>query len=183
MRIRCDSTGHVSASISIDLPLPAITVWGQMRDLPDFATLDPFHHRIELTRSDRRTLGMTGAVSPGIELRLHHRFGPFRLVRCGRILTWHEGQGYSFSDLSQRGVRVGFPHIYQYRVVPTGPQTSRLTVEVRGRWTARWIPVPLRRAWLWFVMVRMRAILRLHGLRMHRARQRRRATAAVTGRN
>ena len=90
---------------------------------------------------------------------------------AGRILTWHEGHSYSFSDLSLRGAQVGFPHVYEYRVISLGIDCSRLTVTVRGRWTATWIPLPARRSWLAFVMAQTRAILRVHLVRLCRYRR------------
>lgn len=131
MTITCDRAGRVSAAISLDLPLAAISVWGQMRDLPGFATLDPFHDRIELLSNADG--GPPPRPAPGVAIRLHHRCGPIRPVRKGRILAWREGCEYSFSDLSQRGTSVGFPHIYTYRVERLGEGASRLSLTVRGR--------------------------------------------------
>jgi hypothetical protein len=169
MTIQCDHNGRVLAAVSIDLPLPAISVWGQMRDLPGFATLDLFHDQIEIVAGDEPC----NHAAAGIALRIHHRFGPCRLIRIGRILKWREGCGYSFSDLSARGRSIGFPHIYTYTIRPRSAGTSRLSLMVTGRWTAHWIPTALRKAWLWLVMAQTAAILRVHFYRFHRFRRRR----------
>ena len=72
--------------------------------------------------------------------------------RIGRVLKWQEGRGYVVSDLSSRGMRVGFPHVCSIDVAPLGEHTSRLTIGARGRWTATWWPRPLVRLWLWWVL-------------------------------
>ncbi len=62
------------------------------------------------------------------------------------------GRGYVVSDLSRRGVRVGFPHVCSYTVRPRGERACRLYIGARGRWTATRAPRPLDRAWLWRVL-------------------------------
>jgi hypothetical protein len=133
------------------IPLGAGAVWGQMRDFCRFVTLDPFHERVDFG---------VDAPRSGASFRLVHAFWPIRLVRHGRVLRWSEGIGYAFSDLSARGVHLGFPHVYEYRVEPAGEGTSRLTICVRGRWTMRGCPRWLVRAWLYWVMSLARAAVR-----------------------
>ena len=95
----------------------------------------------------------------GAALAIRHRFLGFGVDRVGRILRWHEFDpadarpaGYSFSDLSARGPRHGFPHVFGYSLRPAGRNNDRcrLQVAVRGRWTA---PVPrwAAKLWLWWV--------------------------------
>jgi hypothetical protein len=94
-----------------------------------------------------------------------HRFLLFSVERVGRILRWQEWNpsavsaagscgrpaGYSFSDLSQRGPRHGFPHTFSYYLRAAGAESCTLEVVVRGRWTARFIPRWAARLWLTWV--------------------------------
>jgi hypothetical protein len=69
----------------------------------------------------------------------------------GRILHWRELNGYSFSDLSPRGPRHAFPHVYRYRLRPLSPTRCQVEVTVAGRWTTPLLPRPLVRLWLAWV--------------------------------
>jgi hypothetical protein len=85
--------------------------------------------------------------------------------RVGRILRWREldrstappgrppdrPAGYSFSDLSRRGPRHGFPHTFSYYLRPAGAESCKLEVVVRGRWTAWFVPRWIARLWLGWV--------------------------------
>lgn len=146
MRISVDDRWRVHAEHAVRVPLSALTVWGQMRDVRRFLTADPLHCRVE---------ALAGAGAPlrqSTELRIHHRLLGFGVVRRGRICAWREGSGYAVSDLSMRGVRVGFPHVCTYRVEPLGPTASQMVLGARGVWTATWMPRWLVRAWLAWVL-------------------------------
>lgn len=143
--VRLDQGGRVRVRGEMLLPLTASAVWGQMRLFERFIAIDPFHARVTVH----------GSPSAGqAKLLLLHRFCGVRLLRVGRVLRWREGHGYSFSDLSARGPRSGFPHIFTYAVEPMSAGGSRLSITVRGRWTAAAIPRWAVRLWLWWVLGR-----------------------------
>ena len=139
--VRISPAGAVTCRAAFELPLAPISVWGQIRDFSCYARQDFFHDDPQVEGIPRR----------GAAITLTHRYAALRFRRVGRILVWREGVGYSFSDLSRRGPRVGFPHVFSYRIEPLGPDATRLHVVVRGRWTARWIPHLFARLWLWWV--------------------------------
>jgi hypothetical protein len=147
MIIRVDEHWRVRALSSIELPLPAAAVWGQMRHFEHFLTADPLHARITVEQ-----LGPDAATPRGAVLRISHRLLGIGPDRTGRIVRWREGKELAFSDLSRRGRDIGFPHICGYRLEATGPERSRLTSYAIGRWTATWMPRWLVRAWLWWVL-------------------------------
>lgn len=142
MTIHAGRDGRVECRATIPLALPAAGAWGQLRDFRRYAAHDYFHH-------DVRVAG--GVPRAGAALQLSHRFVSVGVRRVGRILRWREGEGFAFSDLSRRGPRAGFPHVFVLRVEPAGDGASVLHLAVRGRWTAGWVPLPLRRAWLAWV--------------------------------
>ncbi|MCZ6786723.1 MAG: hypothetical protein O7E54_06110 [Planctomycetota bacterium] len=142
--VRLDGA-RVDCRCRIDLPYDPAPVWAVVSNLPRFLTVDPFHERVE--RRGRR-------------LRLWHNAFGFRCLRVGRILHWHEGRGYAFSDLSLRGPRRGFPHVFFVTVEPRGCGGSCLVIRVRGKWTARWMPRFCVRAWLRFVVSEHARLLR-----------------------
>lgn len=145
---RIDRAWRARARSVLELPLPASVVWGQMRDLRRFLTLDPLHVRIE-------PVGKVGARRggwAGQEILISHRLLGIGPDRRGRVLRWAEGSGYAISDLSRRGRRVGFPHVCTYRVDPAGPEACRVTIGVRGVWTARWIPRWAAGMWIRWVL-------------------------------
>lgn len=146
MPITLTKARRVRAVASIDLPLPASAVWGQMRDARRFLTLDPLHQRIVTPESNDPLL------RKGDRLRIPHRLAGVGPDRVGRVLRWDEGRGYAISDLSRRGPTVGFPHICAYRLDEVDAERCRLQIKVVGRWTGRWAPRPLVRAWLLWVM-------------------------------
>jgi len=146
IELTLDPRGTVRLKTVLDLPLSPSAVWGQMHHFAHFISLDPFHAVIELP---------DGPPRQGSSIRILHRFTIFRVRRTGRILRWRPGVGYSFSDLSRRGRCRGFPHIFIYRVQPLeAPGRSRLTITVRGLWTARWLPRAAVRFWLHWVLGR-----------------------------
>jgi len=129
---------QVEVVISLTVARSPESLWNQIRDLPRFLTIDPFHDQVTLMRDQPAT---------GVDLVLSHNAFGRRFVRFGRILDWQEGVGYTFSDLSARGPRVGFPHVFMVRIEPQG-EHSELTIRVRGRWTLRLVPVWLGRQWI-----------------------------------
>jgi len=155
-RVRCDhSRGTVvDLRVELDVPQPPTEVWAIVKDLPRFACVDPFHERVII-------LGPT--LKPGVELVLEHRAFGIRFRRFGRLLSWHEEQGYGFSDLSARGPGRGFPHAFFVTVAPAGlgkTERTRLTVRVRGKWTARFVPLWLGQWWLRYVCSEHARLLR-----------------------
>jgi hypothetical protein len=150
MRIDVGRAGAVCCRAELDLPLSARTAWGRLRDFSRFASHDYFHAEVCIEG---------GAPRRGAALAIRHRFLAFGVDRVGRILRWREFDpadthpaGYSFSDLSARGPRRGFPHVFTYSLRPAGRKDDRcrLEIAVRGRWTA---PVPrwAAKLWLWWV--------------------------------
>lgn len=148
MKLSVDKHWRVDASHSIRLPLPTSIVWGQMRDLKRFVTIDPLHKRVRAAATARRS----AIPCQGESLVIEHRFLGFGPDRLSRVLRWREGRGYAISDLSRRGVHVGFPHVCVYDVELIDAHTSRLTIAARGRWTATYLPRPVIKFWLWWVM-------------------------------
>ena len=130
---------------TMNIPLPISAVWGQMRCFTEFVGLDPFHGPI-------RTSDGSPADSAGKIIILGHRFGPLHLDRIGKILLWKEGVGYSFSDLSRGGNHAGFPHVFTYKLSGRNVGICRLTIIVRGEWTATFLPSILIRRWLIWVL-------------------------------
>lgn len=146
---------NVDVLISLTVVRSPESLWSAVRDLPQFLTIDPFHDEVILMRDQ---------PAAGVDLTLSHNAFGRRFLRFGRILAWHEGVGYTFSDLSSRGPRVGFPHVFIVRVLP-GPDsaqqpTSRLTIRIRGRWMSRLAPVWLGRLWIRLVCLEHARLLR-----------------------
>ncbi len=126
--------GRVDLVTSVDVPWARERAWEFVSDVPRFGAIDPFHDEVHL-------------CADGSLILDHCVFG-IPVMRVGRILHWHEGRGYAFSDLSVRGPRCGFPHVFFISLETLGPKTTRLQVRVRGKWTARWLPPIAVRAWL-----------------------------------
>ncbi len=138
MKVVLGSDWRVDCRCAIPLSVSAGVAWGQMRHFPSFVTHDPMHVAVRsLPGSNDRS-----------EYALIHRLGPFRFERIGRLLAWTDGLGYAFSDLSRRGPRVGFPHVFIYRLEPCDERSCTFVLRVRGRWTLTWIPRPVVQAWL-----------------------------------
>jgi hypothetical protein len=134
--------GAVDCWATLGLPLSARSVWGQIRDFARYSRQDIFH---------AEPMVEGGIARQGARIRLSHRYVGLRFERVGRILWWREGVGYAFSDLSRRGPRVGFPHVFAFRIEPVDAGHCRLHVRVRGRWTARAVPRFVARLWLRWV--------------------------------
>jgi len=133
--------------ISIDVARSQHELWQLVGDLPRFLVIDPFHDQVTLMR-DRPAVGVDLLLS-------HNAFGS-RFLRFGRIVAWREGSGYTFSDLSNRGPRRGFPHVFIVQLEPVGDvrlscPLTRLGIRVRGRWTSRLTPAWFGRLWVWLV--------------------------------
>lgn len=124
MTIRATPDGRVTCRAAIPLGVSAGRAWGQVRDFGRYASHDYFHH-------DVRVSG--GVPRAGVALRLSHRFAGFRVERVGRILRWREGVGFAFSDLSRRGPRAGFPHVFALTLEPAGDARCVVRLTVRGR--------------------------------------------------
>ena len=141
MRVAVGPTGVVRCVAEVPLPLTVGQAWGQLRDFRTYAATDRFH-------ADPRVEGDRPWAGAG--LTMLHRLGPFRLTRVGRVLRWrelpHDVPGFAFSDLSRRGVGVGFPHVLSMALRPASDGCV-LTIRVGGRWTSP-VPRPLARLWL-----------------------------------
>ena len=114
--------------IEVDVERPAVEVWASMSDLPRFVTFDPLHSRVIVNGP---------GLQPGVDLTIEHRVFGLTFFRFGKLLTWRDGCGYSFSDLSPKGAEGFFPHVFDFAVAPDGHGGARLTVTVRGKWTSR----------------------------------------------
>lgn len=132
---------NVEVAIALTVNRSPESLWNQVSDLPRFLTIDPFHDDVTLMRDQ---------PAKGVDLVLSHNAFGRRFLRFGQILSWREGVGYTFSDLSARGPRVGFPHVFMVAIEPH-PHRSRLTIRIRGRWTSRFVPVWIGRLWIWLV--------------------------------
>lgn len=170
MRIQLARSGVVDCQGSLKVPLPAISVWGQIRDFARYARQDIFH-------ADPSIEG--GIPTQGARIRLSHRYMGLRFERVGRILVWREGIGYAFSDLSRRGPRAGFPHVFSFRIEPLDAGCCWLHVRVRGLWTARAVPRIAARIWLRWVFAHVMRSVETELLMYRLWRQRHRAHATV----
>jgi hypothetical protein len=133
---------RVTCRATFELPVSQSVVWGQLRDFRRFAAQDFFHAAVRVSPSGPRA---------GAALELDHRFGPFRTTRVGRILHWRELNGYSFSDLSPRGPRHAFPHVYRYRLRAASRVRCQVVITVAGLCKTQVLPRPLVRLWLAWV--------------------------------
>lgn len=85
------------------------------------------------------------------------------LPGAGQLLA-----GSWISDLSARGCRRGFPHVFMIDVAPLNlpsnlpGEQSRLTITICGKWTSAWLPLSIGRWWLW-------AVCREHGRLLRKA--------------
>ena len=83
-RVIVSGSGRVECAARVELPMSARSAWGQLRDFRTYASHDHFHADV----------GIAGGVARrGARLRILHRFGPFEVVRRGRVLWWEEGRG------------------------------------------------------------------------------------------
>lgn len=134
----------VALRIDLEVPRPSDELWSLLADLPRFVLIDPFHTRLAV---------LGPKLQAGVQLGLEHQAFGVRFWRFGKLLSWREGCGYAFSDLSAKGKQRGFPHVFFVSLqAESGPAPrSRLTIVVRGKWTSAWIPVRLGCCWLKYV--------------------------------
>src|SRR4029453_2900658 len=85
----CGKGRNLDILISLTVPRSPADVWSIIRDLPRFLTIDPFHGAVTLMRDQ---------PAVGVDLVLSHNAFGWRFLRFGRIIAWHEGSGYTFSD-------------------------------------------------------------------------------------
>jgi hypothetical protein len=155
----CRSQGagrKLDIEISLDVASSAADVWDLISDLPRFLTIDPFHDHVTLMRDQ---------PAVGVDLVLSHNAFGRRFLRFGKIIAWREGSGYTFSDLSPRGPKHGFPHVFMINLQPLASSNdklplTRLSIHVRGRWTSRLAPLWLGRLWVWLVVREHARLLR-----------------------
>lgn len=140
-RIQVSKGGRVLCRAVAELPVTATVAWGQLRDFRLFAAQDFFHSAVRVDAA---------GVRRGAALEIDHGFGPFAVTRVGRILQWEENAGYSFSDLSRRGPRHGFPHVYRYRLWSCDDGCF-VEVTIAGLWTASALPRWMVQLWLRWV--------------------------------
>jgi len=144
---------NVRMTIEIDCGCNAAALWERVSQLSAFLTIDPFHHKVVLTRNQ---------PAAGVDVVLHHNAFGVRFLRFGRILKWREFTAettaekpqrgsFAMSDLSQRGAQAGFPHVFFVDVERRECGGSRLTIRVRGRWTSYVLPAPFAGLWMAYV--------------------------------
>lgn len=137
---------QIDVRIELTVRRSTEAMWQRISDLRRFLTIDPFHQEIVVMRRQ---------AAAGVDLVLRHNAFGHQFSRYGRILRWHEGRGYAFSDLSGRDPSQGFPHVFFVELEPaTGSleadegAATRVTIAIRGKWTARWVPVAWGRWWV-----------------------------------
>jgi hypothetical protein len=141
-----DRRGRVRLEHVVDLPLPAWAAWDELADVERFACLELFHRSLWIEGGRPRARAA---------IRLRHGVPGLAFDRCGRILRWQPGRGWSFSDLSRRGPRLGFPHVFDVGLTPTGPGSCRLVLRITGLWTLRILPRPLALVWLVVIFLKI----------------------------
>ncbi len=131
----------------IRFPVSIEQAWLTVSKVESFACIDYFHRKI--TRIDRP------GEPPG-RILIDHRLAGVGIIREGKIYGWREGTGYGFSDLSRRHKRRGFPHVYLFRLRREAEDRCSLRIEIKGRWTANWIPRPLVILWLQVIFTKIK---------------------------
>jgi hypothetical protein len=167
MSVRVFPSRRVVCEATVHLPMSATTAWGQLRDFQSSAAHDPFHSGFSIEG---------GVARRGAKLRIEHRYLFARTERQGKIIFWREGVGFSFSDLSMRSVRGGFPHMFSLRLFPIDGQQCRLIVKVTGHWT---FIGPRIIAWLWLTWVFDHTVRRTRNLLLQFAVARRRTAKKI----
>ncbi|MEM9414781.1 MAG: hypothetical protein AAGA29_04795 [Planctomycetota bacterium] len=172
-RVRLTRHGCVKAEAAVRLAVPADVVWQHMSRFQRFIAADPYHTRIT-DESGRR---LDRLPPRGTRLRIGHGVGWTWFERVGTMLYVKDGKGFAFSDLSQRGRAVGFPHVYRYLLEPCGEHACVLRLRVRGRWSARWLPRGVVVCWLYWVMFQAGWLMRARLMSAMYAEQRDRRLA------
>ena len=157
-RVTLSPRWAVSAETSVRFDATADEVWAVMQRVGRFVAADPYHTRLTDARGNR----LETMPPRGTAIRIGHGIGFTWFDRVGTIVRVVPGEGFAFTDLSQRGRNAGFPHLYKYTLKPLGDDACELTLSVRGRWSARWLPRAAVRAWLGWVMLQAHWSLRLH---------------------
>ncbi|MEK6233796.1 MAG: hypothetical protein N2C14_03705 [Planctomycetales bacterium] len=132
----------LDSRIELVIACPARVLWKKIADVERFLLIDPFHVSFHVAG---------GIARGGAECLIEHRAFGCRFFRRGRFLWWRPEKGYAFSDLSARGCKRGFPHVFFVTVDALDSQQCRLRIHVRGRWRSRWIPPWLGRWWVHYV--------------------------------
>jgi hypothetical protein len=143
---RSGAGSGIDLVIDVDVARPVEEVWARLADFAGFVTIDPMHNRVIVQGPGRE-------LKPGVELAIEHVAFGITFFRFGKLLTWRDGCGYSFSDLSRKGALGFFPHVFDFAVEPgeAGAGGSRLIVSVRGKWTSRRWPRWLGLIWFRYV--------------------------------
>ena len=156
VRLSCRWGVHAETSATIDAS--ADEVWAVMQHFNRFIAADPYHTRI----TDAQGKRLNTLPPRGTALRIGHSIGFTWFDRLGTLIRLKPGQSFAFTDLSPRGANAGFPHVYKYQLTPISEAACELKLTVRGKWSARWLPRPVVKAWLWWVMAQAGWSLRTH---------------------
>jgi len=124
----------VEIGLSINVPLNRKKLWNIISNLEKFLVVDPLHKRVIIGNDQ--------------EIILEHQVLWYRFLRIGKILYWDEGYGYAFSDISSRGSKKGFPHVFYINITSENEETSKLNIRVKGKWTEKLIPKVLKQLWV-----------------------------------
>ncbi|MBX2852444.1 MAG: SRPBCC family protein [Phycisphaeraceae bacterium] len=157
-RVTLSPRWGVSATTSVRLDASTDEIWAVMQRLSRFVAADPYHTHLADAQGNR----LETMPPRGTAIRIGHGVGFNWFDRVGTITRVVPGQCFAFTDLSQREPNAGFPHIYKYMLIPIGEDACELTLSVRGRWSARWLPRFAVRAWLGWVMIQANWSLRMH---------------------
>ena len=136
--VHLTNAGRVRLQYEATLPAPISAAWQRLRNFERCSCLDFFHRDVQLP----------GPPAPGLRFALPHRVFGLTIERHGEILRWREGRGWAFSDLSKKGPRRGFPHVFTAELEPLDEDRCRLDLTITGLWTARWLPRSWVRPWL-----------------------------------
>jgi len=175
-RIKFSTRWAVNAQTRVQLDASADEVWAVMQRFNRFIVADPYHTRITDTQGHR----LDTLPPRGTALRIGHGIGFTWFSRVGTLVRVVPGKSIAFTDLSTRGRHLGFPHLYHYTLTPINEQMCELTLAVRGRWSARWMPRIAVRAWLAWVLIQARWSLHMHTTyEINRDRKRQRTSASA----
>lgn len=148
----------VDARTSVQLDASVDEVWAVMQRFDRFIAADPYHTRATDTQGHR----LDTLPPRGTAMHIGHGIGFTWFDRVGTLVRVVPDKAIAFTDRSKRGPNLGFPHLYHYTLTPLNEQTCELALAVRGRWSARWMPRSVVRAWLVWVLVQARWSLRMH---------------------